>query len=279
MTTVEEIEFKYNLEYSDEIKNKYNDIIIKIFNHEDININNDPEIKIIKAHYYIANNASFKGEQLLLELAYENNLDGFYNLSLYYYINNEQEKSIEYLQIGADQNHIKSSVNLAYLYYMYKDYDNFNKYNKIGIDNNNQMALIHLGLYTWHVLQNEGDALALFNKVSSHHSFFTIAKLLNEKSSLKNRDMIIFNCIKALQLKIKKVYIDLLSEHTTTLQRYCLYKDNNINIKSEIKTFDNYCPICLQYTNLIELICKHSLCIECVKKTKFVNCSICNEFI
>ncbi len=279
MLPIEAIEYTYNLEYSDEIKNKYSDIIIKIFNHENVNINDDPEIKIIKAHYYIANNVPFKAEQILLDLVDENNLDGIYNLALFYYGNEEYEKAMEYLKMATEKNHIKSSVNLAYLYYMYKDYDNFNKYNQIGLDNNYPMALIHLGLYTWYVLKNEDEAFKLFNKVSSHHSFFTIAKLLDEKSSLKNRDMIIFNCIKALQLKIKKNYIDLLYEHTTTLQRYILYKDNNIEIKSEINTFDNYCPICLEYKNLIELICKHSLCMDCIKKTQFKNCLICNEFI
>ncbi len=162
MLTVEEIEFKYNLEYTNEIKNKYGDIIIKIFNHENIDNDTDPQIKIIKAHYYIGNNAPFKGEQLLLELVDQNNVDGIYNLALYYYINEEYDKTMEYLKKGTDLNHINSSINLAYLYYIYKDYENFHKYNKIGIDNNNSMALIYNALYIWHVKKDEKTAKQIF---------------------------------------------------------------------------------------------------------------------
>jgi hypothetical protein len=279
MSTVEEIEFKYELEYTNETKEKYSDIIVKIFNHEDINIEDDPEIKIIKAHYYIKNDVPFKGEQLLLELADRNYLDGIHNLAVFYYSNNDYENAMKYLKIGTDQHYIKSTVNLAYLYYLSKDFEAFLKYNKIGIDNNYPMAFINMGLYLWNIVKDEKEAFLYLNKLSSHESFFTIAKLLNEKSSLKNRDMIIFNCIKALQLRIEKSYINLLNEHTTTLERYFLYKEHNINIETEIKTIDSYCPVCLNYKNLLELICKHSICLDCLKQTKIKTCLICSEFI
>ncbi len=279
MLTVEEIEFKYNLEYTNEIKNKYGDIIIKIFNHENIDNDTDPQIKIIKAHYYIGNNAPFKGEQLLLELVDQNNVDGIYNLALYYYINEEYDKTMEYLKKGTDLNHINSSINLAYLYYIYKDYENFHKYNKIGIDNNNSMALIYNALYIWHVKKDEKTAILILEQIHNCEAYFTIAKLLNENNSLAHRYIIITNCINALKLKIKPVYINLLSEHTTTLQRYCLYKENNININLDIIKIDNYCPMCLKYKNLIQLICKHSICMDCIKKTNFNKCLICNELI
>ncbi len=281
MSTVEEIEFNYNLDYKEEIKNKYGDIIIQIFNNEDVKIENDPEIQIIKAQYYIANKAPFNAEQILLKLAEQNHLDGIYNLALYYYIENDHDQSMTCLIRGAEANHLKSIVNLSYMYYLDKDYDNFIKYNNIGIENNEPMAFIYIALYNWYVLNNESEAFRYLNIHLNCHSFFTTALLLNEKNSLKNREMIIFNCIKALQLKINKTYINLLNEHTTTLHRYILYIDNNINTKfipNEIILIDNYCPICLEYNKLIKLICKHSICIKCVKKN-LINCLVCNEFI
>lgn len=281
MSTVEEIEFNYNLDYKEEIKHKYGDIIIKIFNNEEVNIDNDPEIQIIKAQYYIANNVPFNAEKILLKLAEQNHLDGMYNLALYYYIENEYEQAMIYLKKGAQENHLKSIVNLAYMYYIDKDYDNFIKYNNIGLANNEPMAFIYIALYNWYILNNEAEAFKCLTVHLNCHSYFTMAKLLNERNSLKNREMIIFNCIMALQLKINKTYINLLNEHTTTLQRYILYTENNINtnfISKEIIIIDNHCPICLEYNKLIKLICLHSICIKCIKKN-ITNCSVCREFI
>ena len=173
-------------------------------------------------------------------------------------------------------------------------FDLFFKYNQIGLDNqikgSNENALINQAIYFWNVLKNYNIATNIFNKLinKNYRACYEYAKLVGHIEQKKEL------LIKAIKLKPKKSYIDMLKKITSDFERYELYKKNNIktesflnydnfefNIKFNISRFSR-CPICINYkltsSNKIELFtlnCNHSFCGNCIKKYCQKNCFLC----
>lgn len=301
---LEEIELKCNFDFEPEIKKKYGNIIIDIFNnscpdkynnYNNIN-NNDIDMMIIIALYYIYNKDYNDAIDILLE-AINNNQ---YNMNCYkasctlgilYNILNNKNKSILYFKLGADDNHVLSATNLAFEYLCQGEFDLFIKYNKIGLDNQTEgsddNALINEGIYLWSVLKKHKEASDIFDSMidTNYRACYEYAKLVNNLYIKKEL------LIKAIKLKPKKSYIDMLKRLTCDFERYELYK--NYNIKQEIiKIYDNFefnikfnitrysrCPICMSNNNekveLFTLKCNHSFCSNCIKKYCNKKCILC----
>ena len=159
----------------------------------------------------------------------------------------------------------------------------------IGLDNqtegSDENALINEGIYLWNVLKKHKDASNIFDKLidKNYRACFEYAKLVNNLYIKKELLM------KAIKLKPKKTYIDMLKKLTCDFERYELYK--NYNIKQDtIKNYDNFefnikfnitrysrCPICInnEKVELFTLKCDHSFCSSCIKKYCNKKCAVC----
>ena len=85
--SVEEIEFENNLDFKDEIINKYYNIIIDIFN-KNYNIYSDiydNDINILLALYYVSINEYNKSNELLLFAHDIGSLDATCTLGIFYH--------------------------------------------------------------------------------------------------------------------------------------------------------------------------------------------------
>ena len=295
---LEEIELNCNFDFEREIKKKYGNIIIDIFNNscpdKYINNNIDIDMMIIIALYYIYNKDYDNAIEILIE-AINNNQNNFTwvkascTLGVLYNILDDKIKSIKYFKLGADEGHILSSTNLAFEYLCQGEFDLFFKYNKIGLDNqtegSDENALINEGIYLWNVLKKHKDASNIFDKLidTNYRACFEYAKLVNNLYIKKELLM------KAIKLKPKKTYIDMLKRLTCDFERYELYK--NYNIKQDtLKNYDNFefnikfnitrysrCPICInnEKVELFTLKCDHSFCSSCIKKYCNKKCALC----
>ena len=286
---IEEIELYNNLDFEQNIKEKYNNIIIDIFNNNcPDKYDNDNNIQIISALYYYAHKDYNKAINLLLSSHNMDNLTATCSLGILYNILDEKDKSIKYLTYGADKNHILSATNLAYEYLCQGDFSLFLYYNKMGLDVNDENALINSIIYNWNIKKDYNLAINIFNKISNNYrACYEYAKLHKDIDEKKKY------LIKAIQLKPKKAYIEMLIKHTGDYERYLLYKKNNININQlinidnalTIKYLENditkfsKCPICINNSSekkeLFKLKCNHSFCNNCIIKYSQKSCCIC----
>lgn len=290
---LDDIELYYNLDFEPDIKTKYGFIIIDLFNNMCPNKYQslkDPDIMSILATYYISKKEHDKGIDILLEI---NNNEAYCTLGILYNILNDKEKSIHFFKLGADNEHIYCSVNLAFEYLCQGEMDLFLKYNKMGLDNNNETALINLGIYYWNIKKEHFNAINIFNslfKNNNYRAFYEYAKLITDKNEKK------IYLLKALQIKIKKTYIDMLILLTGDYERYMLYKKYNIDINKiinidlfitnlhlnsfyEFQNISKYsrCPACIidEKKELFKLKCNHSFCNNCIIKYCKNKCCIC----
>ncbi len=292
---LEEIELHCNFDFEPEIKHKYGDMILDIFNNmcpdnynNYNNYNMDPDIMIIIALYYISKKEYEKAIKLLLDaINFSNctNLRAICTLGILYNILNDKDKSIYYFKMSSDKGHVLSSTNLAYEYLSQGEFDLFFKYNLIGLDYNDDNALINQGIYLWNILKDYNKAIDIFKKLinNNYRACYEYAKLVGNIEQKKEL------LIKAIKLKPKKSYIDMLKKITNDFERYELYK--NYNIKTQIfKNYDNIefnikfniskfsrCPCCIksEKVELLTLKCNHSFCINCIKKYCNNKCCLC----
>jgi tetratricopeptide (TPR) repeat protein len=291
---IEEIELYCNFDFEPEIKEKYSNIIIDIFNNKCpglyYNNNMDADMMIIIALYDISKQDYESAIDMLLEAIKRDNMRASCTLGILYNILNNKEQSIYYFKKGADKGNILSSTNLAFEYLCQGEFDLFFKYNQIGLNYNDENALINQSIYYWNVLKNYEEATKNFNKIinKNYRACYEYAKLVGNIEQKKEL------LIKAIKLKPKICYINMLKKITNNFERYELYKKYNIKTES-FQNYDNFefnikfnisrfsrCPICINYkqtsSNKIELFtlnCDHSFCGNCIKKYCKNNCFLC----
>ncbi len=291
---LDDIELYYNLDFDPEIRKNYENIILDIFNNMcpdtyyniNININNptdiDTEIIIIVALYYISINNYNIAINILKDI---NNNKAYCTLGILYNILNDKESSIYYFKLGANDNHILSITNLAFEYLCQGDFDNFLLFNKISLDKMDENAMINQGIYYWNILKDYYSADNIFNCLlnnNNYRAYYEYAKLIQNVN--KKKELL----IKAIQLKPKKTYIEMLIKITGDYERGLLYKQNNININKIMKidymiklendnTRYNICPTCIvnEKKELFILKCNHSFCNNCIIKYCKNKCSVC----
>jgi hypothetical protein len=289
--SIEEIEYYNDLDFREEIVKKYSDIILNIFNNHpyDYNLddyNQDYNIQIIYALYYLSTNNIDKGKEILLNLHNNSCFDATCTLAVYLKKQNSHDPLvIEYLTHAANNGHILSSINLGFEYYIKGDFDNFLKYTKIGLVNEIDMAYINMGIYHNNITKYDKISGFFFEKAlskNSHRAFYHYSKLnINNKR--------IEYLMKAIKIKIKKKYLEELIKYTTISERYILCKDyyinttkfakydTSINIYLYNQKLYNYCPIHIdEKVELLQLKCEHSFCINCINKFCKKKCPICN---
>jgi hypothetical protein len=283
---IEEIEFDNNLDFKDEIKIKYNNIIIEIFNGSNKYINTiNTELQIILGLYYIKTKNYDKAYNILLFAHNIGDLDATCTLAIFYHTyRNNRQKAIEYFKYAADRGHTLAANNLAFEYLSIGEFDLFFKYNDIDNNMNNENALINHGIYLYNVLKDYDNSEECFN-INNYRAYFEYSKLV---PNIEYKKQLL---IKAIKLKPKKIYIDMLKKITDDFERNELYKKNNINTNI-FKNYDNNqfnitnnlnrfnrCPICINNNNykieLITLKCNHSFCNDCIKKYCKKKCCIC----
>ncbi len=296
---MDDIELYCNFDFEPEIKEKYSNIIIDIFNNncpgKYYNNSMDADIMIIIALYDISKKDYESAIDMLLEAINRNSIAymrASCTLGILYNILNDKEQSIYYFKKGADDRHILSATNLAFEYLCQGEFDLFLKYNQIGLDNQTEStenALINQAIYFWNVLKKYNKAIDIFNKIinTNYRACYEYAKLVGNIEQKKEL------LIKAIKLKPKICYINMLKKITNNFERYELYKNYNIKTES-FQNYDNFefnikfnisrfsrCPICINYkttSNKIELFtlkCNHSFCENCIKKYCKKNCCLC----
>ncbi len=297
---LEDIELYCNLDFDPDMKKKYENIIIDIFNnmcpdnyYTINNDNNNPDIMIIVALYNISKKEFTLAINILL-VAFSIKINNNYNynisctLGIILNILNNKEDSIKYFKLGADNNHILSATNLAYEYLCQGDRNLYFYYNNIGLINNDENALINKAIYLWNFKKDISSAEDIFNNLSNNYrAYYEHAKLVSDINKKKELLM------KAIQLKPKKSYIDMLKNITGDYERNLLYKNYNININKLINIDNSItirylendisrysrCPICIninyEKTELFKLKCNHSFCYNCIINYCQNKCSIC----
>jgi hypothetical protein len=291
-SSIEEIEFENNLDFQDEIINKYHNIIIDIFNKNYNKYSNiyDNNINVILALYNISINEYNKANELLLFTHDIGSLDATCTLGIFnhtYY--NDKNKAIYYFKYAADKGHLLSSFNLAFEYLCNGEFELFLKYNNIENHMNDGFALLNHAIYLWTVKKDYVDSekyfKIAFNNYYNYRAYFEYSKLINNIELKKEL------LIKAIKLKPKKIYIDMLKKITNDFERFELYKNYDINSKS-VYNYDKFqfniinnlsrysrCPCCININDykieLITLKCNHSFCINCIKKYCKKECCIC----
>jgi hypothetical protein len=296
---LDEIELKYNLDFEPDIKKQYANIILDIFNNmcpdnyynifDTNNINID--VMMIVALYYISKENHDIALKILIDAHMKdiNNYNITCTLGILYNILNDKTNSIYYFKIGADNHHILSATNLAYEYLCQGDFNNFNLYNKIGIDKNDENALINIGIYEWNILKNHKLGEVIFNDLfikNNYRAYYEYAKLISDINIKKEL------LLKAIKLKPKKTYLEMLKKITGEYERIILFKKYNINNFNNILDYSNAfkylendlsrftrCPICITINNekkeLFKLKCNHSFCNNCIIKYCQNKCCIC----
>ncbi len=287
------IELYCNFDFEPEIKEKYGDIILDIFNNmcpgKYYNNYMDTNIMIIIALYDISKK-DYEGAIEMLEIAItRGSYEASCTLGILYNILNNKDKTIYYFKLGADKGHIQSSTNLAYEYLSQGNFDLFLKYNQLGLDCNDENALINRAIHLWNVLKNYNSAIIIFKNLinNNYRACYEYAKLVGNIEQKKEL------VVMAIKLKPKKSYIDMLKKLTNDFERYELYKNNDI--KTDIfKNYDNFefnikfnickfsrCPSCYKdaqksyKVELYTLKCNHSFCGNCIKKYCKNKCCLC----
>ncbi len=297
-----DIELHCNLDFDPRIKTKYKNIILDIFNnmcpdtyYRKNDINNNTDIMMIVALYHASKKEYVVAINILLE-AYDMNYDNNISctLGIIFNILNEKEESIKYFKLGADNNHILSATNLAYEYLSQGEIELFSYYNSIGLKENDENSRINYAIYLWNFKKYIESAEHLFNGLyinNNYRAYFEHAKLVSDIN--KKKELL----LKAIKLKPKKTYINMLVLITGDYERCLLYKNNNININKFIK-IDNAatikylendisrysrCPACYITSNitsnkkveLFKLKCNHSFCNDCIIKYCKNKCCLC----
>ncbi len=285
------IELYCNFDFEPEIKEKYGDMILDIFNNmcpgNYYSNNTDDNMMIIIALYDISKKDYQNAIEMLEEAIKRHSLRASCTLGILYNILDDNEKSIYYFKLGADVGHMLSSTNLAFEYLCQGEFDLFMKYNKIGLNCNDENALINEGIYLWNIVKNYNKATDIFNKMidTNYRACYEYAKLVG---NIKQKIELL---TKAIKLKPKKSYIDMLKKITNDFERYELYKKHDINTHT-FKNYDNFefnikfnisnfsrCPVCYNKKSdkveLFTLKCNHSFCSNCIKKYSQKNCCLC----
>ena len=134
---IEDIELYCNLDFETEIKNKYRNIIVDLFNNNcpDYYINNeDLDIQILVGLYYFSKKDYDKSINILLGVHNKGNARATCSLGIIYNILDDKKTSINYFINASDRHHIQSSTNLAYEFLCQGQFDLFSFYNKIGLE-------------------------------------------------------------------------------------------------------------------------------------------------
>jgi hypothetical protein len=289
---VEDIEYQYTLDFLPEIKNKYYNDIITIFNgdletleHKYSNIKlNDPEINIILAIYYNCNKNIEHAINIL-------NINSDYPRSLctlgVLYKQYDESKTIECLEKAYNMGEQNAINNLAYQYYLINDIDNFNKYNNLLVDDK---KYINLALVELYVKNNYNIGLEYIIKAcgyNSYRAYYIYAMDFLLKNGVN--DEFYKTLFNGFKIKPVKKNIDYLIKNTTPEFRFILcYKydypvelfskyDSSVSpdiIKCQIIK-NKVCPVCLIKKEFnIKLSCYHSFCESCFVEHK--KCILCN---
>ncbi len=286
-SSVDDIEYQYNLNFLPEIKNKYNDDIINIFNGDLSNYSiyetNDPEINIILAIYYSNTDNRQRAYNILINInEYPRALC---TLGVMYNQNNyTTDETLECFIKAYELGEKTAIYNLAYQYYLMNDINNFNKYNNMLDD---ESKFINLALFELNMNHNYDKGLEYIKKACVSNNYR--AYYIYAYDFLKNNigDEFYKNLFLGFKIKPKKQYIEFFIKNTTPELRYLLcYKydypieemckyDNLLSqdiIKFQIIK-DKVCPVCLIKTLNIKLKCNHSFCESCIINYK--KCILC----
>jgi hypothetical protein len=283
-TSVDDIEYEYNLDFLPEITNKYNTEIIDIFNGDLSNYSiyeiNHPEIIIILAIYYNCNNNKERAINILINI-------GNYPRALctlgVLYKQNDDIKSIECFIKAADMGDKNAINNLAYQYYLMNNIEQFFHYNNLLDDDK---KLVNLALFELNINHDYQKGLEYIKEACNYNSFRAYYIYAHDFLNKNNINIFYENLFNGFKLKPRKQYIDLLIKNTTPeLRVYLCYKynysielfrkyDNSIlkDITCEIIK-DKVCPVCLNKNINIKLKCLHSFCESCFIHHK--KCILC----
>lgn len=290
-----EIEYKGNLDFSEEILKSYTPAIIDIFTNP-INIDkyintDDNKIKIIIATYYLSdfNKDKQKGLDILMEL-YENKENEVGTILGCYYIRQKDYiKGRKYLLNSVEKKELLGLSNLSHHYIAFNEDELFFKYMNIinELYPDNELFYINMALYKLTREKNTTEFYTYIDNALNKSS--PIAYYLCAHIST-NKDEKIKYIINAINIKIKKIYVKLLKENTTIEQRTLLLlkenkydrdfllklDDNIIDSNINIVHTNNKCPICMKNNDnyLIKFKCNHSFCITCCSNK--YKCVICN---
>ncbi len=287
-SNVDDIEYEYNLDFLPEIKKKYNDDIITIFNgdlskYSMIEIN-DPEINIILAIYYSYNKNIEKAINILI-------INNDYPRALctlgILYKQWDESKTIECFEKAYKMGDNNCINNIAYQYYLIKDINNFNKYNDILEDDKKYINLSLMELYINNNYNIGLEYIIKACKYNNHRAYYIYAMDFLLKNGIN--DEFYKNLFNGFKIKPVKKYFDYLINNTTPEFRIMLCHKNDY----PIELFSKYdksvspdiikcqiiknkvCPVCLIKKEFnIKLSCHHSFCESCFIEHK--KCILCN---
>ncbi len=285
---IDEIEYKYNLEFISDVRNKYHNDIITIFNDDLSNYSmieiNDPEINIILAIYYNTKGNTERAINILIGV-------GDYPRALctlgILYKQSNNDKSLECFKKAANMGDKNAINNLAFQYYLMRNIDMFEFYNNMLEDDN---KYINLALFELNINNNYNIALEYIIKACSktsilnHRAYYIYANdfLLNNNNNEYYKNLFL-----GFKIKPKKQHIETLIKNTIPEFRYLLchkydypielfgkYDESILNLNCQI-IINKVCPVCLNKDTNIKLKCMHTFCESCMIKHK--KCILCRN--
>jgi hypothetical protein len=284
--TVDDIEYNFNLVFLPEIRNKYNDEIIQIFNDDLSNYSvyeiNDHEINIIVAIYYNCKGNLEKAINILLGINHYPR--ALCTLGVFYKKNND-DKSLECFINAANMGDINAVNNLAYQYYLSNNISMFHQYNNLLDD---EKKSINLALYELNINHNYTKGVEYIKKAFEYNSYraYYIYAMDFIAGDINNIDEFYKHLFIGIKLKPMIKYIQHFINTTSTELRFLLCHkfdypiesfskyDNSISNVSCRILKDKTCPVCLSKKELnIKLSCNHLFCDLCLMKHK--KCIMC----
>ena len=158
---MEKLRVLYNVNFDVEYYKNYRDIILDIFDNDNLNYDlNDKNILNIIALYYDCKMENYDEMKKYYLMSIELKNDrSMVNLGLYYqYIEKNYDEMKKYYLMAVELKNSKSMYNLGYYYrHIEKNYDEMKKYYLMAIELNNFIAMNNLADYYSRVEKNNDE--------------------------------------------------------------------------------------------------------------------------
>ena len=247
------------------------------------------KIPDIKKYYEEVGKDSFLGKTTNSETNY------IYNCGVYFYFIEKNYKEAEKYYLMAIENGNSTAMYCLGYYYNHieKNYEEAKKYYLMAIENGNSDAMNCLGFYYHYYIEEKnyeeakkyylmaienGNSTAMYNLGMYYHTIEN-----NYEEAVKYYLMAIENGDSEAIINMTEI-----KENTSQIERYIIYKKNNITFNEvllrETNIFINRlkysyvmeCPVCMDTINCIQLECCHYICYSCYPKIlKDKKCHIC----
>jgi tetratricopeptide (TPR) repeat protein len=275
---------------------KYDDLIIEIFNSEQIHIEkydlSDGQIVNIIGLYYkhnknydlavkyylmgaelgnvkSINNLAFYYEKIkkdyelavkyylmAVELGYS---DAMNNLGYYYENNKKYDLAVKYYLMGAELGNSDAMHNLAYYYNIVEmNYEKAVKYYLMAVELGNSDAMHNLAYYYNTMEMNYEQAIKYYLMAIEQNNPYTINNLIKLS---KTRPINVYNSLINCNFLKSNIDLENLKNSLAKSKQVVIFK-NKVRIFDELNNI-RLCPICLDTKLNINLDCGHLVCICC----------------